>query len=99
MIVHFTPLGIRVEARQGETLLDAARRVSAPVGSACGGVGICARCRVRVVAGSDALTSATTVERRTSNERGLQDNERLACLAVVRGDCAITTTYWGEVTE
>lgn len=90
----FTPLGRQEAARPDETLLDVARRASAPIGNSCGGVGVCARCRVRIVAGSENLTPPTEIETRTGSQRGLSSDERFACQAVVTGDCEITTTYW-----
>ena len=93
-VVTFTPLGTTAEARENETVLDAARRAGAPLGNSCGGIGICARCRVRVVAGAENLASPTSVELRVSRERGLASDERLACQAVVVGECEVTTAYW-----
>ncbi|HET7707477.1 MAG TPA: 2Fe-2S iron-sulfur cluster-binding protein [Thermoanaerobaculia bacterium] len=92
--VTFTPLGRQEPARTDETLLDVARRASAPIGNSCGGVGVCARCRVRVVSGSENLTPPTEIETRIGSQRGLSTDERFACQAIVIGDCEITTTYW-----
>ena len=89
----FTPLGLQAEARSDETLLDVARRAGAPLGNSCGGVGICTRCRVRVVEGMEHLSAPTSVEVRFS--RGFAEGERMACQAVVRGDVTVTTSYWG----
>lgn len=94
MNVRFVPLDKSADAKADETLLDAARRANAPLGNSCGGIGICARCRVRIVEGAENLSAPTSVEERVSQQRGLAPDERLACQAVVRGDCAITTTYW-----
>lgn len=94
MNVRFVPLDKSAEAKADETLLDAARRANAPLGNSCGGIGICARCRVRVVEGAENLGAPTSVEERVSQQRGLNPDERLACQAVVLGDCAVTTTYW-----
>jgi len=94
MNVHFTPLGMTAPALPNETVLDAARRAGAPMGNSCGGVGICARCRVQVVEGAENLSAPTSIEARTASQRGFAEGERLACQAVVRGDCTITTTYW-----
>lgn len=94
MHITFTPLGITTRARSNETILDAARRAGAPIGNSCGGIGVCARCRVSIAAGAEQLTEPTAIEGRVSRERGLAAGERLACQAVVRGDCAVTTTYW-----
>ncbi|HEX2061751.1 MAG TPA: 2Fe-2S iron-sulfur cluster-binding protein [Thermoanaerobaculia bacterium] len=90
----FTPLGTHAAAKDDETLLDLARRVSAPLGNSCGGVGVCARCRVTVLAGAENLSPPTTIELRFGGARGFAEDERMACQAVVRGDCTVTTTYW-----
>lgn len=93
-IVTFTPLGLLAEAREDESLLDVARRASVPLGNSCGGVGVCARCKVRVLSGGDQLTPPTSLEVRFGTSRGFAPDERMACQAVVTGDCDITTTYW-----
>lgn len=90
--MSFTPLGRQAEAKDDETLLDVARRVGAPLANSCGGVGVCARCKVRVVAGAENLSPPTSIEVRFS--KGFGEAERMACQAVVAGDCEITTTYW-----
>ena len=94
MYVRFQPLGLTAATLPNETVLDAARRAGAPMGNSCGGVGICARCRVQVAEGAESLAPPTSIETRTASQRGFADGERLACQAVVRGDCTITTTYW-----
>jgi ferredoxin, 2Fe-2S len=92
--VTFTPLGKRAVARDDETLLDLARRAGAPLGNSCGAVGICARCKVRVLTGAEYLSPPTSVELRFSTARAFAPDERMACQAVVEGDCEVTTTYW-----
>jgi ferredoxin len=87
-IVTFTPLGRSASAKPDETLLDVARRAGAPLGNSCGGVGVCARCRVTIVTGE--VSPPTTMEIRG----GFTGEERLACQAVVCGDVEITTSYW-----
>ena len=90
----FTPLGKRAEAKDNESLLDVARRAAVPLGNSCGGVGVCSRCKVTVVAGAENLSPATSIELRFGSARGFAPDERMACQAVVRGDCEVTTTYW-----
>jgi ferredoxin len=92
--VTFTPLDRTASANPDETLLDVARRAGAPLGNSCGGVGICARCRIRVVAGAENLSPPTTIELRVSEQRGFAEGERLACQAIVCGEVEITTGYW-----
>lgn len=94
MRVSFKPLGIAADARPNETVLDAARRADAPLGNSCGSVGVCARCRVRVLSGSASLSAPTTIEDRVAAQRGFAADERLACQAVVMGDVEVTTGYW-----
>jgi len=94
MQVTFTALAKTAEAKSDETVLYVARRAAAPLGNSCGGVGICARCKVRVVAGAENLTPPTSVEARWAAARGFAEDERMACQAVVRGDCVVTTSYW-----
>ena len=86
MQVTFSPIGNSAEAKPNETILDVARRAGAPIGNSCGGIGICNRCRVRIVEGSENLTPPTRFER--------DPVDRLACQTVVLGDCTVTTSYW-----
>lgn len=94
MRVMFTPLGTNAEAKPDETVLDAARRAGAPIGNSCGGVGVCGRCRVRLLAGAENLSAPTVIETRVASRLGFDSDERLACQAVVRGDVEVTTGYW-----
>ncbi len=90
----FVRLGREAAAKENETLLDVARRAAVPLGNSCGGVGICARCRVMVLDGADHLSPPTSIESRIGAARGFAADERMACQAVVMGDCSVTTTYW-----
>ena len=92
--VTFSPLGRSATAKDDETLLDVARRASVPLANSCGGVGVCARCKVRVVAGAENLSPPTSMELRFGTARGFAEDERMACQAVVLGECVVTTTYW-----
>ena len=94
MRVTFTPLAQAADAKADETLLDVARRAGVPLGNSCGGTGVCSRCKVRVLAGAENLTPPTSVEARFAKARGFAEDERMACQAVVLGDCEVTTTYW-----
>ena len=81
-------------AHENESILDVARRAAIPLGNSCGGVGVCTRCKVRVLAGAENLSPATSIETRFGSARGFAPDDRMACQAVVRGDCEVTTTYW-----
>jgi ferredoxin len=93
-VVTFTPLARAAEAKTDESLLDVARRAGVPLGNSCGGVGVCARCKVRVVRGAENLTAPTAVEARFGRARGFEPHDRMACQAIVLGDVEVTTSYW-----
>lgn len=90
----FTPLGREADAKPNESILDVARRAGVPLGNSCGGVGVCTRCKVRVLSDAANLSPATSIELRFSIARGFAADERMACQAVVLGNCEVTTTYW-----
>ena len=85
MRVTFDPIGKSALAKPNETVLDVARRAGAPIGNSCGGVGVCGRCQVRIVDGSENISPPTRFE--------IQE-KRLACQMVVTGNCTVTTSYW-----
>ena len=93
-VVSFAPLGTRAAALDDESVLDVARRAGVPLGNSCGGVGVCTRCKVRVLSGAENLSPPTTLEVRFGTSRGFAADERMACQAVVQGQCEVTTTYW-----
>jgi adenylate cyclase len=94
-LVRFVPLGKSSEIRLGDTVLSAALAVEAPIGQSCSGDGICGWCRVRVIEGMDQLAPPTALESKLMFSKEFAQNERAACLARVRGDVTVTTTYWG----
>lgn len=93
-VVSFTPLGREADAKPNESILDVARRAGVPLGNSCGSVGVCTRCKVRVLSGASNLSPATSIELRFGDARGFAADERMACQAVVLGNCEVTTTYW-----
>jgi 2Fe-2S ferredoxin len=62
--VRFNAHGMTWEAEVpvGTTLLEAARKVDAPEGSACGGVCACSTCHVYVTRGKELLSEAEEEE-------------------------------------
>jgi ferredoxin len=84
--VTFEPSGISGLVAQGTYLVDAARRIGAPIGTACtAGKGECPSCVVSVKAGADQLSSPTNIEAKVLGEGGLADSLRLACQAKIEG--------------
>ena len=87
LTVTLQPAGRRVEVEAGTNLLEAAQKAGIEMVASCGGIGICATCRVRVVDGKVTPPGATEVE-----ELGLEQVEagfRLACQTVPLGDVRV----------
>ena len=95
--VDFEPIGRRVEAEEGETLLIVAQRGGVSLAAVCGGGGTCGRCMVQLMSGD--------VSPPTENERGRVGAERiakgyrLACETRARGDCKVNVPPSSLTTE
>ena len=92
--IYFLPSQRTVSVATGTTLLAAAREAGLPVASACGADGICGRCGMTVVSGTDALSRESDDEVRAKRMNRVDANERLACRARIGGDLAVTASYW-----
>jgi len=83
-----------LEAPKKANLLKFLQEKGISVGSACGGMGICASCKVTVLQGHRHLSPANEVEEDLAERNNLQRNERISCQTEVLGDIEITTGYW-----
>ena len=103
--VTFLPSGKSFEVVPRGSLLRAVLRARLPIARSCRGVGVCALCRVRIVAplaglegdaeaGAGPLAPMGPVESQLAARAPLRPDERYACLARVVGDVAVTTSYW-----
>ncbi len=78
--ITFEPAGITGVVAQGTYLIDAARRMGAPLGAGCtAGKGECPACVVSVKAGADLLSSPSQVEEKQLGTEQLDQSLRLAC--------------------
>jgi len=73
----------------GENLLEASRRVDAPVQTLCNGIAACIQCRVRVVEGRDNLSAPENLEKDRIGNIFHITGERMACQARVHGDVVV----------
>jgi uncharacterized 2Fe-2S/4Fe-4S cluster protein (DUF4445 family) len=97
--VVFQPSGVRGQVENGDTILDAARRLGAGVESICGGKGVCGKCKIRVEEGyfpkyriRSEIASTKTKEK--ANEKFLSPTQirqgyRLACRTIIHGDIVV----------
>ncbi len=88
------PEGIQVTVEPGTTILEAARRCGAPVGSACGGNCACSTCHVWVKKGLDSLSEMEDGENDILDKAfDVRASSRLGCQAKVDEEdveCEIT---------
>jgi 2Fe-2S ferredoxin len=89
-VVHVEPLGIDLEARPGETIIEAAWRLGYHWPTVCYGQASCLTCHVEVLDGAEHLTPVDDQER-VAIEQGMPRRRtdlsriRLACQARVHG--------------
>lgn len=89
--VTVEPEGRSISAPAGSTLLDVVESADLAVEAGCR-MGLCGADPVAVRAGADNLAPPTDDERATLRRLCLPDGNRLACQAVVLGDCTISLT-------
>jgi ferredoxin, 2Fe-2S len=85
--VCFIDQNLEVEVPVGTSLLDAARLIDAPEGSACGGVCACSTCHVYVEEGAQLLSDADEDEEDILDKAfDVRMSSRLGCQAKLLRD-------------
>lgn len=90
--ITFEPSGISGVVAQGTYLIEAARRMGAPLGAGCtAGKGECPACVVSVKAGADLLSLPSLVEEKQLGMEQLDQSLRLACQVKIenQGDVVV----------
>ena len=78
--ITFEPSGINGLVAEGTYLIDAARRMGAPLGAGCtAGKGECPSCVVSVKAGANLLSPPSLAEEQQLGAEQLDQSLRLAC--------------------
>lgn len=77
------------EVDDGENLLEASRRVDAPVQTLCNGIASCIQCRVRIIEGGDNLSPPESLEKDRIGNIFHITGERMGCQARVHGDVVV----------
>jgi ferredoxin, 2Fe-2S len=89
--VRFIDQNLEVEVPLGTSLLDAARKIDAPEGSACGGVCACSTCHVYVEEGAALLSPAEEEEEDILDKAfDVRMSSRLGCQAKLVKDGLVT---------
>lgn len=98
-LVLFMPSGKRGRFPVGTPVLEAARKLGVYVESVCGGRATCGRCQIevqegnfakhKIVSSNDHISLRGPKEERYDKVRGLPENRRLSCSALIQGDLVI----------
>ncbi len=95
--VVILPYKLEFTADDNATLLEILREHGITVDAACGGRGLCGRCKIRVIKGS--VSSPTLAERKLLG-RQLEEGWRLACQVIPKGDLVIEIpSFRGQILE
>ena len=88
--------GERIESKEGETLVEAARRHGSYVWFLCDGRGICQTCECRVISGDENLSELTELERAGLGEKRRRKGYRLGCQARLVGSGPVSVVSRAE---
>lgn len=78
--IRFEPDGLEIEVPVGTTVKEAAEKVGAQLGSACGGVCACSTCHVYVKEGLDAISPLEDKEEDQLDDAfDVRPSSRLGC--------------------
>jgi 2Fe-2S ferredoxin len=92
--IRLMPQKQELTAPYGSNLLKFLQSKNIPIGSACGGMGLCASCKVIVLSTGKGLSRPSDRELEIKDRNNLQKTERIACQCTVIDDVEITTSYW-----
>ena len=85
--VDVEPVGRRVTISASQTLLDAAQAAGVELAAVCGGVGVCGKCRMRLMTGE--LSPSSALEQASLTEEQLAAGYRLACQCRPQSDVKV----------
>lgn len=92
--ITFLPSKKIIEVPAKTNLMNAIIQAELPIGSSCGGEGICAKCIVKVVKGIENISKPNPTEKKLIAREKLEENIRISCQTKVLDDVSITTSYW-----
>jgi len=89
-IVEFPAEKRETKITVGRTLLEAVLSARLQVSNVCAGRGVCGKCRVEVVSGSDNISPVADLERMSLSEVDIAQGFRIACCARITHAGTIT---------
>lgn len=92
--ITFEPSKKSIVVPAKTNLMNAIIEANLPIGSSCGGEGICAKCFVQVLKGAENLSKSNPIEKKLLSREKMASDMRISCQTKVLGDVTITTGYW-----
>lgn len=65
-----------------------------PVASSCDGDGVCAKCKITILAGQENLSLPNDTEIFLKEANSLPEDSRISCQTEVLGDVIVDASYW-----
>lgn len=93
-VIRFVKNYPEITVESGALLMPVLLAAGLPVASSCHGDGVCAKCRVVVIAGSENLSRVEGVEQMLRDRLKIPKDVRISCQTKVLGDVTIDTSYW-----
>lgn len=93
-VVRFSKPRPEIQVPNGANLMQSLLTAGLPVASSCRGDGVCAKCRIQIVSGSENLSQESELEKSLRDRHQFSKHERLSCQVTVYGDVLIDTSYW-----
>jgi 2Fe-2S ferredoxin len=88
------PQNKTVEAKRGQTLLEALLKAGLPVANSCRADFVCGKCHLQILEGKDNLSPPSKKEKELLTREKCDASERMSCFAKVLGDCTVKARYW-----
>ena len=86
--IEFQPRGLRVDCAQPVNGLDATRQAGINLSAVCGGDGICGKCVIQLLSGTEDFRPSEIEQKYLSSEK-LDQGYRLACQITFDSDIKI----------
>jgi len=92
--INILKSGKVIQVSDGANLMQALLDGGLPVASSCGGDGVCAKCHVKVIAGSENLSKETQEEQELREINDIPKGQRISCQTTIFGNVTLDTPYW-----
>ena len=93
-VIRFVKNIPEITVTSGALLMKSLLEAGLPVASSCHGDGICAKCRITIVEGSENLSKINGTEQILRDRLKISRELRISCQTQVLGDIKVDASYW-----